>query len=57
MEFNKTRPVIIGIVGHIPPSSLDDFQQYLREYSGFRIVKITTSDKRLWIVEQEENHE
>jgi len=53
MEFNKTRPVIIGIVGHIPPNYLDDFENYLRNYPDFRIVKITTSDKRLWITEQD----
>ena len=52
--MQQNRPVIIGIVGHLSPSFIDSFENYLREYPEFRVIKITVSDKKLWIMEQEE---
>ena len=56
MRNSSSKPVIIGIVGHIPPEFLADFKQYIESYSHFRLIRFQESDNKLWIVEQEGLH-
>ena len=51
---NHYKSITFGLIGHIPPYLLDDFKEYLRQYTDFRIIKIVTSDNKLWIVQQQE---
>ena len=48
------KSITFGLIGHIPPYLLDDFKEYVRKYPDFRIVKIFTSDHKLWIVTQQQ---
>jgi hypothetical protein len=54
MEFNQSKPIVIGFVGHIDPRFIESFQDYIRSYQNIRIIKFFTSDKKLWIIEQRE---
>ncbi len=51
-----TKPVVFGLIGHIPPYLIDDFKEHLRNYTDFRIIKIVTSEGKLWIMQQKEEH-
>jgi len=55
MKSNSNiKSITFGLIGHIPPYLLDDFKEYIRRYPDFRIVKISTSDHKLWIVQQQQ---
>ena len=54
MENSSSKPIIIGIVGHIPPEFSADFKQYIENYSHFRLIRFQESDNKLWIVSQGE---
>lgn len=51
---SRIKPIVIGFVGHVEPSFLEDFQNYIRNYQNIRIIKFYTSDKKLWIREQKD---
>ena len=53
MENNISKPIIVGIVGHVDPSFLADFKQYIEKYSHFRLIRFQESNNKLWIVQRE----
>lgn len=53
MENNISKPIVIGIVGHLSPFFLADFKQYIEKYPNFRLIIFKESDNKLWIVERE----
>jgi len=53
MGFNSHKPIVIGIVGHIPAEDLSDFRAYLEAYPNFRMIRFQESDNKLWIVSRD----
>jgi hypothetical protein len=55
MGCNQNKPIVVGIVGHIPPEFLADFKNHVEKYSHFRLIRFQESNNKLWIVSREEN--
>jgi hypothetical protein len=56
MKNNKSKPIVVGVIGHICPSYLADFKKYLEEFHHFRLIRFQESNNKLWIVQQKEDN-
>jgi len=55
MKLNKSKPVIVGVVGHIQPEKLSEFKNTIENLSYFRLIRFEESDSKLWIVSREDS--
>jgi len=53
MENSSSKPIVIGVVGHLNPEFLPDFKQLITNYPHFRLIIFKESDNKLWLVERE----
>ena len=54
MNNHNHKPVIVGIVGHLPPEHLNSFKQHIESFPYFRLIRFQESDNKLWIVSRED---
>lgn len=53
MEDTHSIPIILAVVGHVDPLSLQDVLWQIQSIKGFKVVFSKTSSKKLWVQEGE----
>ena len=54
MQNNKSKLIVVAVVGHLEPEYLADFKLYIEGYPHFRLIRFQESTNKLWIVQREE---
>ena len=55
MEMNNSKVIIIGIVGHIEPSKIPEFEFLLKNLPYFRFIRSEVSKEKIWLMKTKEN--
>ena len=56
-QQRSARPVIVGVVVHLPPEFIADFKNYIESFPHVRIIIYRESNNKLWLIEREDRYD
>lgn len=49
MENNRSKVLVIGVIGHIHPENIAEFEHLLRNIPYFRFIHKDTHTEKIWL--------